>query len=112
MDEICRPSGQHTKALSGSRLFYSTVYEQRRLASLENCLHRLTSIMLTSGVDNTGWARGLTLDHRLPLGINTLVQADADQMGARGIALSRRRLVRKNLKTAHFHILAGIARAG
>lgn len=47
---------------------------------------------------NARWAGGLTFDHMLALGINALVQADANQVCARGIALSRRRFVRKNLR--------------
>ena len=49
---------------------------------------------------DAGWAGGLTLDHRLALGVNALVQADANQVSARGIALSRRRVVRENLRDA------------
>lgn len=40
----------------------------------------------------------LTFDHVFPLGVYTLVQTDPNQVCARGIALSRRRVVGKNLE--------------
>ena len=41
--------------------------------------------------------KGLTLDDRPPASVDPLVKPSADQVGARGIALSRGRVVREHL---------------